>query len=404
MNKQTFLKTGILIPVLFLCFGINLAAQDEVPDSTYVFTSIYDHPATVVKDQNRSGTCWAFAGISFVESEILKTKGDTFDLSEMYIVRYAYPAKAERYVRLHGKAVFGAGGQAHDVTNVFRDNGVVPEEVYNGMEIGENGHNHGEMDAVLDGMATSITKRRGGKLTPVWFDAVNAVMDVYLGKAPEEFDYKGVTYSPESFAEMTGFNPDDYVEITSYTHHPFYSSCRLEIPDNWSNDNYYNLPIDDLISVMDYAFEKEYTVCWDGDVSDKGFSHRNGVAIVPDKNLKDLSQTERERWEALTEKEKSAQLYSFDVPGDEKEITQEMRQLEFDNYTATDDHLMHLTGIVEDQNGTRYYKTKNSWAEDSNEFGGYLNMSESYIRLKTVAIMVNKKAVPKEIAKKLGIE
>jgi len=264
--------------------------------------------------------------------------------------------------------VFGAGGQAHDVINVFRDNGVVPEEVYDGMEIGENGHNHGEMDAVLDGMATSITKRRGGKLTPVWFDAVNAVMDVYLGKAPEEFDYKGVTYSPESFAEMTGFNPDD------------------------------------LISVMDYAFKKGYTVCWDGDVSDKGFSHRNGVAIVPDKNLKDLSQTERERWEALTEKEKSAQLYSFDVPGDEKEITQEMRQLEFDNYTATDDHLMHLTGIVEDQNGTRYYKTKNSWAEDSNKFGGYLNMSESYIRLKTVAIMLNKKAVPKEIAKKLGIE
>jgi len=368
MNTQfTFFK----VIVILFAFG-NLTssaiAQNEEADSGIVYTEIYDLPATIVKDQNRSGTCWAFAGISFLESEILKAKGDTFDLSEMYTVRYTYPEKAEKYVRLHGNAVFGPGGQAHDVTNVIRDYGIVPESVYNGMEYGASNHNHGELDALLKGMSESIIKRRGGKLTTVWFEAVNAVVDIYLGKVPEEFEYDGSTYSPGSFAEMTGLDPDDYIEITSYMHHPFYESFQLEVPDNWSNDYYFNLPLDELIEVMDHAIENGFTVCWDGDVSDKGFTHSKGVA-------------------------------SFD-----EEVTQELRQEVFDNYTATDDHLMHITGIVEDQDGIRYYKTKNSWAEDSNDFGGYLNMSESYIRLKTVAIMVNKDALPKDISKKLGIK
>jgi len=199
------------------------------------------------------------------------------------------------------------------------------------------------------------------------------------------------------------FNTDDYVEITSYSHHPYYSAFRLEIPDNWDYSDYYNVPLDEMMEIIDYAFDNGYSVCWDGDVSERGFSHNKGVAIVPEDDVKDMSGTEKDKWQTLTEKEKSKMMYSFDKPIQEKVITQEIRQEEFNNHSATDDHLMHLTGVVTDQNGTRYYVTKNSWNSDSNDFGGYLNMSTSYIRMNTVAIMVNKKAIPKKIRKKLHL-
>jgi bleomycin hydrolase len=230
-------------------------------------------------------------------------------------------------------------------------------------------------------------------------NAISGVLDVYLGKVPATFGTANTT--PTEFAKK--INPDDYIEITSYSHHPYYSAFTLEIPDNWSGDTYYNVPLDELIQIMDNALSKGYTIAWDGDVSDKGFSHKNGVAIVPEVSIENMAATERSKWDKLTEKERKAQFYTFTKPVPEKNITPEIRQAAFDNYSATDDHLMHMTGTVTDQNGKRYFRTKNSWAADSNADGGYLNISEAYVRLNTIAIMVHKDAVPKEIMKKLDI-
>ncbi len=381
----------------------QLAAQDEISDTAYIFETIAEVPVTSVKDQHRSGTCWAFGGISFIEAEVLRSTDMETDLSEMFIVRYAYADKALKYVRLHGRSNFGGGGQAHDVTNVIRKYGIAPEQVYPGLEIGEEKHNHGEMDGVLRGFLDAVVKKRGGKLSPKWFEAYSAILDVYLGSIPLTFEVEGTDFDPPGYAGELEINPGDYIELTSYSIYPFYEPINLEIPDNWSDDLYYNLPVQDLMDVINYALENGYSVCWDGDVSDKGFSHKNGIAIIPEKNVESMEGTERERWEKLTASEKAKELYDFEKPGDEKEISQQMRQEHFDNYTSTDDHLMHLSGIVKDQHGTKYYITKNSWDDDSNDNGGYLNMSESYVKLNTIAIMLHKDAVPKKLAKKLGL-
>lgn len=393
----------VILALSYCPFSIQAQEEGKEKEEGYEFTTVHEVKTTPVKDQHRSGTCWSFAVTSFIETEILRISGDETDLSEMYFVRYAFEDKARRYVRYHGTSNFSPGGQAHDVTKVATEHGLITEDAYSGLTIGEEKHNHGEMDAVLKGFVEAVVKRRGGKITPVWFDAYRCILDQYLGVVPDAFDYNGSEYTPVAFMETTGFDPDDYIELTSYTHHPFYEAVNLEIPDNWSDDLYYNVTVDELLQTIDNALENGYSVCWDGDVSDKGFSHKNGVAIVPEMNVKDLTDTEMSRWEDLTESEKQEELYSFDRPRAEKEITQEMRQLHFDNYTSTDDHLMHLTAIEKDQEGTKYYRTKNSWDTDSNEFGGYLNMSEAYVRLNTIAIMVHKDAVPASISKKLGL-
>ena len=396
--------------LLTVIFGISISSlAQDVPknkkeEKAYIFKNIIEVKATSVKDQSRSGTCWSFACISFVESEIIRKGKGEFDLSEMFTVRNAFSKKAINYVRLHGKTNFSPGGQAHDVINVISEDGIVPEQFYNGKNIGEENHNHNEMDAVLMAMLKAVIGKPGGKLTPKWFEAYNSVLDVYLRQIPEQFTYQNKTYTPISFAKELEINPDDYIELTSYSHHPFYKKIILEIPDNWALEEYYNLPIDELTEIMDHTLKNGYTICWDGDVSDKGFSFNNGVAIIPEKNLVNMTDTDREKWEGLSKKEKEKQLYNFEKPRKEKNITQEMRQENFNNYTATDDHLMHIVGISEDQNGAKYYITKNSWGENSNDFNGYLNMSESYIRLNTIAIMVNKNALPRKIAKKLEIK
>jgi len=399
--------------ILFACslfissFYQTLTAQEKdlkkEKKESYKFKTIAEIKTTPVQNQYKSGTCWSFAATSFFETEILRIKESQMDISEMYFVRYAYIDKAILNVRYHGRFNYSPGGQAHDVLNTIKEHGMLPESVYDGLEIGEDKHNHGEMDAVLKGFMEAVVKKRGGKITPKWIEAYSAILDVYLGEVPEEFEYNGTLYSPISFAKFSGVDPENYIELTSFSHHPFYQKVNLEIPDNWSDDDYYNVPLDDLISTIDHALHNNYSVCWDGDVSDKGFSHQNGVAIIPDVHLEDLNDTERSRWEELSEKEKQEQLYKFDKPGTEKEITQSERQEDFDNYTATDDHLMHLTGIVEDQRGTKYYITKNSWGTERNEFGGYLNMSESYTKLNTIAIMIHKDAIPDHIATKLNL-
>lgn len=400
----------LLSQILLLAGGIvifgqspALLAQEKNADTAYVFETVAEIPVTSVKDQHRSGTCWAFGAISFLEAEALRITGTEADLSEMYIVRNAYAEKGLKYVRLHGSSNFGGGGQAHDVTNVVRTHGLLPETDYPGLEIGEEKHNHGEMDAVLKAFLDAVVKRRGGKLTPVWHDAYLAILDTYLGKVPESIEFNGTTSGPEEYASALGLDPENYVEFTSYSIYPMYEKVLLEIPDNWSDDLYYNIPVDEMVELMKHAMDKGYSVCWDGDVSDRGFSHKNGLAILPEKDVESLSGTERSRWENLSESERSRELYNFEKPGNEKKVDQAMRQEYFDNYTATDDHLMHMTGIMKDQHGTHYFVTKNSWDDDSNEKGGYLYISEPYFRLNTIAIMVHKDAVPAKLARKLGL-
>jgi bleomycin hydrolase len=360
-------------------------------------------PATSVKNQYRSGTCWSYSAISFLESELLRLGKDTFDFSEMFCVRSCYEDKAGMYVRYHGNKAFGSGGAAHDVTYVFKNYGIVPEEVYNGLVIGETKPIHGEMDAVLKGYLESVTKNANKQLTPVWFKGFIGILDAYLGSVPEKFRYKGKEYTSKSFQESLGLNLDDYVELTSFSHHPFYSKFILELEDNWLMDEVYNLPLDEMMQVIDNSIMNGYTVVWGSDVSEKGFSWKTGVAVVPEKATQETAGLEKDKWEKLSDNEKDKLLYKFEKPIPEKVITQEMRQLEFDNYQTTDDHGMQITGIAKDQNGTKYYYVKNSWGTDGNPYIGYFYASESYVRLKTMDLMVNKNAIPKDIRKKLGL-
>ncbi len=396
-RKNTLLLT--LVCIMTYASGVGQEAETPKQEG-YKFTTIKTIPASPVKDQYKSGTCWSFATTSFIESELLRMGYDTLDISEMFFVNHVYREKADKYVRLHGSANFGPGGQAHDVMNVVKEFGFATEAEYPGLLKGEQKHKQGELDAVLKGYLDALIKNEDGKLSQVWPDAFNAIVSAYLGPITEKSAGNDLNRLKELYPR---FNANDYVELTSYSHHPFYEKFDLEIPDNWSHDQYYNLPMDELVEVINAAIKNGYSVCWDGDVSDKGFSHSNGVAIVPDKNTSSMEGTERLRWEKLTEREKSAELYNFKQPGAEKTISQEMRQEAFNDFQATDDHLMHFTGMVQDQNGTVYYITKNSWAANSNNFGGYLNISEPYVKLNTIAIMVHKDALPGNLKKKLKL-
>lgn len=374
--------------------------QHEKSEKGFEFTMIYQVDATPVKDQNRSGTCWSFAAISFLESELMRLGKGKYDLSEMFNVRYSYPAKAQRYIRYHGMASFG-GGQAHDVMNVVKEYGLIPESVYSGKRSETEGHNHNEMDAILKSMLEGIIKKSSKPLTPYWMEAFESVLDVYLGEVPKKFKFNNKEYTPLTFKQELGINPDDYIELTSYSHHPYYKPFILEVPDNWSDDLYYNLPINDLLEVMEYALDNGYSICWDGDVSEKGFSHKNGVAFVPLEDTTVFNDTERAKWEQLSERDRKSMFYNYKEPVKEKIITQEMRQETFNNYAITDDHLMHITGLAKDINGTKYYYTKNSWNTNGSKENGFIYMSESYIKLTTIAIMVHKDAIPNNIVKKL---
>jgi bleomycin hydrolase len=400
------MKLSILISTIIFLASANLLSAQETEkktDSGFQFTIFKQVGATPVKNQYRSSTCWSYSAISFLESELLRMGKDTFNLSEMFCVRNSYSDKAIMYIRFQGKHNFSSGGAFHDVTDVFIKYGMIPEEFYNGNMIGEVNPVHGEVDGVLSAYVEAVLKNPNRKLTPVWHQGFDGILDAYLGKVPEKFSYKGKDYSPKSFAESLGLNMDDYVEVSSFIHHPFFTKFIIEIPDNWALGEVYNIPLDDMIRVIDNSLENGYSVAWGSDISEKGFSWKNGVALVPDKNAIEIAGLERAKWEKMSDADKEKLLFKFDKPVPERIVTQEMRQLEFDNYQTTDDHGMHIIGVAKDQNGTKYYLVKNSWGLEGSPYKGYFYASEAFVKLKTTDIMVHKNAIPKDLTKKLGL-
>ncbi|BBM87269.1 aminopeptidase C [Candidatus Uabimicrobium amorphum] len=383
------MKNLILILSLLTIFlyADDVKGKKEKKLPEFKFTVIKKVATTPVKNQSRTGTCWSFGSSSFLESELIRRGKGKHDLSEMFVVRHTYPRKARNYVRRHGKTNLGAGSLAQDAIYVAHHHGVVPEEVYSGLFVGQSKHNHREMDAILKGILDSIIKQ--DKLSKVWPQAIAALLDVYLGKVPQTFNYQGQQYTAKSLAKELEINANDYVELTSFSHHPYYRPFSIEIPDNWANNISHNLPLEEFIATMDHALTNGYSLVWDGDVSERSFSNKKGVATLPLKEWNDRSDKEKKQL--------------CNTPEAEKEIDQAARQEAFDNYTSTDDHLMHVTGIAKDQNGTRYYITKNSWGTKKCKMKGYVYMSEAYVRSKTISILLHKDAIPANIASKLGI-
>jgi len=399
--KRSVFAACFIVTALFsqLLFGQEPQKESE----SYLFTPIKELKVTPVKNQNRSSTCWSFSGVAFLESELLRMGKPEVNLSPMFVVRNAYVEKADRFVRFNGTNNFGPGGSFFDVVEMVKKYGIVPMEVYPGLNYGEDNHVHGELDAVTRSFVDEIVKNPNKKLSTGWKPAFIGIVDGYLGQVPASFTYNGKTYTPITFAQSLGINLDDYVCIGSYTHHPFYSKFVLEIPDNWIHGEVYNLPINEFERVLDNAIDNGYTIAWGSDVSEKGFSWRNGVAVVPDINSAENAGSDKDHWVQLSQKEKEAKVYSFEKPLKEMVITQELRQQAFDNYQTTDDHGMLIMGKAKDQNGNIFYKVKNSWGSEG-KYNGFFYASKPFVLLKTTDIMVHKNAIPDDIARKLNLK
>lgn len=413
--QNVFMKR-ILLSISVL-LSIALTAQETLSNkkgSEYKFTPVKIMEATPVLSQGWTGTCWSFSALSFFESELIRKGKGNHALSEMFIVRNAYMGKAEKYIRMSGKANFDEGGAFHDISWVIKRHGIVPMEVYNGQNYGLDYHNHSELSAVLKGAVNAVLERaenlKGSQtLSTAWKGAVEGILDAYLGEAPSEFKYQGKKYTPKSFAEHLDLNMDDYVSLTSFSNHDFYEKCMLAIPDNWAWGTSYNVPLKDLVEAMKYSIENGYTFAWGADVSEKGFNFREGLAIVPadPSTIIEKGKSNKNFSDAGGSKKASC----FDKPMDELEITQDMRQKAYDNKTTTDDHGMHVTGMVKDQNGKVYFLVKNSWGTKSNNFDeatkkydGYFFASENYMQYKTINIYLHKDAISADLKKKLKID
>lgn len=398
------MKKNVILAILLASAGLTYAQESaETQDTCFIFKDIKVNPTTSVKDQNKTGTCWSFSGIAFLEDELLKQGKGEYDLSEMFVARQCYIDKAKNYVRYNGLTNFAQGGGLLDVPYVYSTYGMLPEEAYDGLNYGEKKHDHGELAGALEAYMKVIVSNPNKKLSEAWLNGFIGILDAYLGKVPEKFTYKGKEYTPQSFAAQLGLKMDDYVGITSFTHHPFYKPFVLEVPDNWLNGQFYNVQLDEMKQIVDDAIDKGYTVLWAADISEKGFKWYDGVALMPkvDEN-KELTGTELAKWVKLKSSEKQDKLYDFKGPVEEIEVTQESRQKGFDNYETTDDHGMVIVGKAEDQKGNKYYKVKNSWDTD-HIYEGFFYVSETYFLAKTMSILVNKNAVPKDLLKKLGL-
>ncbi|MFP9116570.1 aminopeptidase C [Flavobacterium sp. RNTU_13] len=398
--KKFFVKP--LLAALLIAGGLqNAAAQDYLINSvkgnqsanskeSFTFKDVINIERTPVKNQGSSGTCWSYSANSFLESEMIRMGKEPVEISQIFTARNAYVEKGINYVRMHGAITLGDGGSLHDVINMYRKYGAVPQSVYTGLNYGTSKNKFAEMAAINEAFLAAVVKNPNGELTPNWIKAYTAVIDSYLGQVPESFEFKGKKYTPQTFAkEVVGINPDDYVELSSFTNKPYYQKMVLMVPDNWDLDLVYNVKVDELTDIIDNALAKGYSVGWAGDISDKGFSWKNGVAYVPAKPFADMTDEEKANM--------------FKGPQPEMNITAEIRQKAFDNYDTTDDHGMHIVGLTKDQNGKEYYIIKNSWGA-TNDYKGYIYMTKNFVKLKSTAILLHKGGLPKELAKKINVK
>jgi len=382
IGSQVALAQDILVN------SLKVNASDKSKES-FKFTDVINLANTSVKNQGSSGTCWSYSGNSFLESEMIRIGKQPVEISQIFTARNAYVEKGKNYVRMHGAVTLGDGGSLHDVTNMLKKYGAVPQEVYTGLNYGTAKNKFAEMAALTEGLLVAAVKNPNGELTPNWIKAYEAVIDSYLGQVPQNFNYKGKNYTPQSFAkEVVGLNPDEYIEFSSYSNAPYYTKTMLMVPDNWSFDMIYNVRLNDMTDIIDNALKNGYTVAWATDVSEKSFSWKNGVAYVPIKKVDEMTAEEKENM--------------FNGPKPEMDITEEVRQKAFDNYQTTDDHGMHIVGVSKDQDGKEYYIVKNSWGA-TNDYKGYLYVTKNFIKYKSTALMVNKGAIPAAIAKKMGL-
>ena len=393
----------LLLIAAFAASTMAISAQkDTTAVDTFRFTTIKENKITPVKNQASSGTCWSFSALGFFEAELLRLGKPTVDLSEMFVVHQSYTDKADKFVRMNGTINFAGGGSFYDVMYTLKNYGIVPESEMSGLNYGEEKHRHGELDALTEAYVKTLVKNPNKKLSTAWKKGFTGILDAYLGERPKEFVANGKKYTPVTYAQSLGLNMDDYVSLTSFTHQPFYSKFVIEIPDNWRWEESYNLPLDEFAKVFDYAIDNGFTIAWGSDVSEKGFT-RNGVAVNPEVKKENLPGSDQAKWLNISQKEMEEQIYKVKGPQPEVNVTQEIRQRDFDNYQTTDDHGMVIYGTAKDQNGTKYYLVKNSWGID-NKYKGIWYASDSFVKHKTINIVVHKNAIPKEILKKLEIK
>ena len=396
------MKKSLLVFVLFFFAAVTFAQKDTTATDSFKFTIVKQNKITPVKNQANSGTCWSFSALGFFESELLRLGKPEVDLSEMFVVHHSYSDKADKYVRMNGTINFAEGGSFYDVMYVLKNYGIVPEAEMTGLNYGEDKHRHGELDALTSAYAKVIVSNPNKKLSTAWKTGFDGILDAYIGQCPKEFTVNGKKFNPLTYEQSLGLNMEDYISLTSFTHHPFYTKFAVEIPDNWRWSESYNIPMDELMSVFDNAIQKGYCVAWASDVSEKGFT-KKGIAVDPETKVTNLPGSDQAKWLNIPQKELDDKIYKVTKPQQEIKVTPEVRQAGFDNYQTTDDHGMVIFGTANDQNGTKYYMVKNSWGTES-KYKGIWYASETFVKHKTIDILVHKDAIPKEILKKLGIQ
>jgi bleomycin hydrolase len=382
--------------VLGLLSSVSLFAQDELIkkvinnaslNSKFEFREVTNISTTSVKSQGSAGTCWSYSGNSFLETEMIRNGKQPVDLAEIFTARQVYLGKARNFVLFNGNLGLGDGGETHDVLNIFRKNGAMPQQAYTLEDYGKGVIKSSEFQEGFKAILDAYVKNPSQQAT--WVQDVNAYMDEKLGKLPETFDYQGKSYTPQTFAkEVVGIEASDYLEFTNYKDSPYYEKMVLPVPDNWSYDMVYNVPMTELTDIIDYALSKGYTIAWSSDVSEPNFSWRNGVAFVPDMDLNNISPEQKKTL--------------FDGPTAEKKVTEDLRLEGLYNLTTTDDHAMQIVGVAKDQNGKDYYKVKNSWGE-TNDYKGYLYVTKAYVQLKSTGILLHKLGVPKTTKQKIKV-